>query len=171
MQKVKLDSIDRKILSELQANGRITNVELAKRVDISAPPCLRRVRALEDANLIRGYHADLDPKGLGFEVSCFVQIRLAHQADSELRAFEAKVQTWPLVRECHLLQGDYDYLLKCVARDLDDFQKFLTEDVLPAANVDNVKTSIVVRTAKDEPGVPVEEPADADIAERIEDAH
>ncbi len=155
MPKVKLDAIDRKILAELQANGRITNVELAKRVDISAPPCLRRVRALEEAGLIRGYHAKLDPKALGYQVTVFAQVGLAHHADADLRAFEAMARAWDIVRECHLLQGDYDFLLKCVAEDLDHFQSFLTGDLTAAPNVDRVKTSIAVRAGKDDPGVPM----------------
>ncbi len=155
MQKVKLDAIDQKILAELQANGRITNVELARRVDISAPPCLRRVRALEEAGLIRGYHADLDARGLGYQVTVYVQVGLARHAEADLRAFEQLVGDWPLVRECHLLQGDYDFLLKCVARDLEDFQSFLTDALTASPNVDKVKTSIVVRSGKRLPGVPM----------------
>ncbi len=156
MQKVKLDAIDHKILTELQDDGRITNVELAKRVDISAPPCLRRVRALEEAGLIKGYHADLDAKGLGFQVTVYVQVGLAHHADTDLKAFEAQAQGWPMVRECHLLQGDYDFLLKCVARDLEAFQSFLTDQLGASPNVEKTRTSIAIRSAKRLPGVPLE---------------
>lgn len=170
MQKVKLDAIDLKILAELQANGRITNVELAKRVDISAPPCLRRVRALEEAGLIRGYHADLDPKLLGYQVTIFVQVGLAHHADSDLRAFEAMVRGWPIVRECFMLQGDYDFLLKCVARDLEEFQAFLTEDLTAAPLVDRTRTAISIRESKREPGVPLGEagPAPTTFGSRLD---
>lgn len=150
----KLDSIDRQILAELQADGRMTNVELASRVGISAPPCLRRVRALEEAGYIRGYHADVNPKKLGFEVEVFAMVGLQSQAEVDLSKFEAKCRAWPLVRECHMLNGEVDFLLKCVAPDLSTFQRFLTEELTSADNVVSVKTSLVIRGAKDEPGVP-----------------
>jgi len=150
----KLDDIDRMILAELQADGRMTNVELAKRVGISAPPCLRRVRTLEEAGFIRGYHADVDPRELGFEVQVFAMVGLVSQAEVDLSAFEDKCQGWPLVRECHMLNGEVDFVLKCVAPDLRSFQRFLTEELTSAPNVASVKTSLVIRGAKDEPGVP-----------------
>jgi DNA-binding Lrp family transcriptional regulator len=150
----KLDPIDRMILAELQADGRMTNVELAKRVGISAPPCLRRVRGLEEQGFIRGYHADVDPRELGFEVQVFAMVGLVSQAEVDLSAFEAKCESWPLVRECHMLNGEVDFILKCVAPDLSTFQRFLTEDLTAADNVASVKTSLVIRGAKDEPGVP-----------------
>jgi DNA-binding Lrp family transcriptional regulator len=150
----KLDPIDRHILAELQADGRMTNVELAKRVGISAPPCLRRVRTLEEAGYVRGYHADVDPRELGFEVQVFAMVRLQSQAEADLSAFEARCRAWPLVRECHMLNGEIDFILKCVAPDLSSFQSFLTGELLKAENVANVKTSLVIRCAKDEPGVP-----------------
>ncbi len=150
----KLDEIDRMILAELQADGRMTNVELAKRVGISAPPCLRRVRTLEEQGFIRGYHADVDPRELGFEVQVFAMVGLVSQAESDLSAFESRCKGWPLVRECHMLNGEVDFILKCVAPDLRSFQTFLTEDLTSAENVASVKTSLVIRGAKDEPGVP-----------------
>ncbi|MDJ0822275.1 MAG: Lrp/AsnC family transcriptional regulator [Paracoccaceae bacterium] len=152
----RLDPIDRKILSELQADGRMTNVELAKRVGISAPPCLRRVRALEEQGFIRGYHADVDPRELGFEVQVFAMVGLQSQAETDLRAFEDRCRAWPLVRECHMLNGEVDFILKCVAPDLSTFQTFLTSELLTAPNVGSVKTSLVIRGAKDDPGVPFE---------------
>ncbi len=152
----RLDPIDRKILAELQADGRMTNVELAKRVGISAPPCLRRVRALEEQGFIRGYHADVDARELGFEVQVFVSVGLQSQAESDLRAFETRCLSWPLVRECHMLNGEVDFILKCVAPDLGSFQNFLTGQLTAAENVASVKTSLVIRGAKDEPGVPFE---------------
>jgi len=152
----KLDPIDRMILAELQADGRMTNVELARRVGISAPPCLRRVRTLEESGYIRGYHADVDARALGFEVQVFVMVGLQSQAEVDLSAFEAKCQGWPLVRECHMLNGEVDFILKCVAPDLSTFQSFLTEDLTSADNVASVKTSLVIRGTKDDPGVPFE---------------
>jgi DNA-binding Lrp family transcriptional regulator len=150
----RLDEIDRRILAELQADGRMTNVELASRVGISAPPCLRRVRALEEAGFIRGYHAVVDPHELGFEVQVFAMVRLQRQAEADLSAFEDRCRAWPLVRECHMLNGEVDFILKCTAPDLRTFQSFLTEELTAAPNVATVKTSLVIRGAKDEPGIP-----------------
>ncbi len=150
----RLDHIDRLILAELQSDGRMTNVELAKRVGISAPPCLRRVRTLEEEGYIRGYHADVDARHLGFEVQVFAMVGLQSQAEADLTAFEEKCRNWPLVRECHMLNGEVDFILKCVAPDLSTFQSFLTEELTSADNVASVKTSLVIRGAKDEPGVP-----------------
>ena len=149
-----LDAIDRKILAQLQEDGRMTNVELARRVGISAPPCLRRVRALEEAGFIRGYHADLDPRRLGFEVLVFAMVRLERQAEADLAAFEARCGGWPFVRECHMLNGEIDFVLKCVAPDLSAFQAFLTGELTAAENVASVRTSLVIRAAKALPGVP-----------------
>jgi DNA-binding Lrp family transcriptional regulator len=150
----RLDPIDRKILAELQADGRMTNVELAKRVGISAPPCLRRVRTLEEAGFIQGYHARVDSRELGFEVQVFAMVGLQSQAEADLSAFEQRCRDWPLVRECHMLNGEVDFILKCVAPDLSTFQSFLTEQLTAADNVASVKTSLVIRNAKDDPGVP-----------------
>lgn len=150
----KLDDIDRRILAELQADGRMTNVELARRVGISAPPCLRRVRTLEEQGYIRGYHAVIDARELGFEVQVFAMVGLDNQSEAALSAFEAKCRAWPLVRECHMLNGEIDFILKCVAPDLSTFQNFLTEQLLRAEHVASVKTSLVIRGAKDQPGVP-----------------
>ncbi|MEX1663408.1 Lrp/AsnC family transcriptional regulator [uncultured Thioclava sp.] len=154
MPTTRLDDIDRKILAELQGDGRMTNVELAKRVGISAPPCLRRVRTLEEAGYIQGYHADVNPRELGFEVQVFAMVRLQSQAEADLSAFEARCRDWPLVRECHMLNGEIDFVLKCVAPDLSSFQSFLTGQLTAADNVASVKTSLVIRCAKDDPGVP-----------------
>ncbi|PCH73774.1 MAG: AsnC family transcriptional regulator [Rhodobacteraceae bacterium] len=150
----RLDPIDRKILSELQGDGRMTNVELARRVGISAPPCLRRVRSLEESGLIRGYHADVNARELGFEVQVFAMVGLDSQAENELTAFEDRCRSWPLVRECHMLNGEVDFILKCVAPDLSSFQSFLTGELLSTPNVASVKTSLVIRGAKGDPGVP-----------------
>jgi len=123
MNRVKLDHIDRNILHDLQDEGRITNVDLARRVGISAPPCLRRMRALEEAGYIRGYHAELDPMSLGFNVTVFAQVGLDSQAEPDLVAFETLVRGWPEVRECHMLAGETDFLLKIVAEDWETYQR------------------------------------------------
>ena len=151
----RLDAIDRKILRELQKNGRITNVELSKRVGISAPPCLRRVRTLEKAGIIRGYRALLDEKKLGFEVTVFAMVHLVSQAETDLVAFEKRVRALPLVRETWMLSGEVDFILKCVAPDLPTFQKFVSE-LTATPNVRNVKTALTLRQSKDEAAVPME---------------
>ncbi len=156
MRGVKLDRIDRRILRDLQDSGRMTNVELAQRAEISAPPCLRRVRALEEAGVIRGYHAELNPTALGFNVTVFAQVGLSSQAEHDLKAFEDLVNSWPQVRECHMLAGETDFLLKIVAEDWDAYQKFLTTKLTTAPNVSHVKSALAIRTAKLLPGVPVE---------------
>lgn len=151
----KLDEIDRHILELLQEDGRMTNVEIASKVGISAPPCLRRIRALENAGLLLGYHAVVNSKALGFDVNVFAMVGLHSQAEVDLQAFETKCQEWDYVRECHMLNGEIDFVLKCVAPDLSSFQTFLTEKLTSAENVESVKTSLVIRCAKDVPGVPI----------------
>src|SRR5665213_266635 len=155
----KLDAIDMLILSGLQANGRITNVELSRRAKITAPPCLRRMRALEKAGYVKGYHADLNGKALGFQVAGFVFVGLASQKDADLKHFEERVRSWPEVRESHMLSGEVDFLLKCVARDLSHFQDFVTETVTAERNVASVKSSLAIHPTKIEPGVPIDAPA------------
>ena len=150
-----LDEIDLKILSEIQADGRITNVELAKRVGISPPPCLRRVRTLEEDGYIQGYRGLLDPRRLGFDVTVFASVHLASQAEADLKSFEELIAGWPEVRECHMLAGEADFLLKIVAETWDEYQKFLTTRLTSALNVSHVKSMMVFRTARQMPGVPI----------------
>lgn len=151
----RLDSIDLAILRELQADGSITNVELARRVGLSAPPCLRRVRALEESGIIRGYRALLDPKPLGLEVVCFAMVQLQSQKQSDLAAFQATMKEWPSVRECWTLSGDIDFILKCVAPNLGAFQSFVGE-LTALSNVRNVRTALSLEQIKDEPLVPMD---------------
>ena len=151
-----IDTVDRVILHHLQNEGRITNVELAERAGLTAPPCLRRVRALEEAGAIRGYHADLDPESLGYSITVFAMVSLKSQAEADLRAFEEHIAALPQVRECHMLNGEIDFILKVVAHDLQEFQRFLTSQLTPAPNVASVKTSLTIRTSKALPGVPVD---------------
>lgn len=152
-----LDDTDYRILHELQMNGRITNVELAKRIGISAPPCLRRVRALEDAGVIRGYHALLEEKMLGYELIAFAFVGLHSQAEHDLVAFEDRVASWDIVRECYMLSGEIDFVLRCVAPNLSAFQTFIIHDLTSAENVDSVKTSLTIRRSKFQPGVALPE--------------
>ncbi len=153
--RAKLDRIDRHILADLQADGRMTNVDLAERAGISAPPCLRRVRALEKADVIRGYHASISPEALGYTVAVFALVGLNSQAEADLKAFEDLMESWDTVRECHMLAGEADFLVKIVAEDWDHYQKFLTTRLTSAPNVSHVKSLMVFRTAKHQPGVPI----------------
>jgi DNA-binding Lrp family transcriptional regulator len=155
MARHRLDDIDRQILAELQANGRMTNVELAGRIGITAPPCLRRVRVLERSGYIKGYHAELDAQALGYQVAAYAFVGLASQAEHDLRAFEQQAGSWPHVRSCHMLSGDTDFVLLCVAKNLPEFQDFITRDLTSAKNVASVKTALVIRTSKFECGIPI----------------
>ncbi len=152
---LRLDATDRRILKELIADGALTNVALASRVGLSAPPCLRRVRALEQAGVITGYTALVDEKMLGFELTAFALVGLHSQAEPDLRAFENRVLGWPVVREAYMLAGESDYILKCVAPDLPSFQDFVLNQLTAAPNVSSVKTSLAIRRAKLAPGVPI----------------
>lgn len=152
---VRLDAIDWRILKELMADGRITNLALSRRVGLSPPPCLRRVRALEKAGLIAGYTVLLDEPALGFELTAYAMVGLHNQAEGDLAAFENRVLGWPLVREAHMMAGETDYILKCVAPGLAAFQSFVLDDLTAAPNVASVKTALAIRRAKREPGVPV----------------
>jgi len=155
MRRLKLDKIDLRILHDLQADGRMTNVELAKNAGISAPPCLRRVRALEEAGFIRGYHADLNAEALGYGVTGFAQVGLTSQAESDLVAFEELVTQWPQVRECYMLAGETDFLLRIVATDWDSYNRFLTSKLTAAPNVSHVKSALAIRASKHAVGVPI----------------
>ena len=156
MRRARLDATDWLILRELLADGRITNVELARKVGISAPPCLRRVRALEEAGIVRGFTAILNDKVLGFDVTAFAMIRLHRQAEADLIAFEEHAQSSPIVRDCYMLSGEIDFMLKCVAPDLGAFQEFIIHELTAAPNVASVKTSLVIRASKHAAGVPLE---------------
>ena len=155
MRRIKLDKTDRRILRDLQADGRISNVDLARHVGISAPPFLRRVRALVEAGFIRGYHAEVNPEALGFGVTVFAQVGLASQAEPDLKSFEALTATWPEVREAYMLAGETDFILKIVASDWDSYQRFLTTRLTAAPNVAHVRSSLAIRVSKSEPGVPI----------------
>ena len=150
----KLDPIDRKILAELQADGRMTNVELASGWAFRRRPacaaCARWKRPATSAATM----PTSSPRELGFEVQVFAMVRLHSQAEADLSAFEQRCRDWPLVRECHMLNGEIDFILKCVAPDLSTFQSFLTEQLTSADNVASVKTSLVIRCAKDSRACP-----------------
>jgi DNA-binding Lrp family transcriptional regulator len=149
-----IDAIDRRIIAELQQDGRMTNVELARRAGISAPPCLRRVRRLEEAGIVRGYHADTDPQRLGWDVTFFAVVGLESQREAALTAFEAAVGAWPEVRECHMIRGGGDFLLRLVARDTAQ-ENELTRKLTEAPNVARVQTLQTIRTSRSLAGVPI----------------
>ncbi len=157
----RLDSIDWAILKELQNDGSITNVELARRVGLSAPPFLRRVRTLESAGIIKAYRAMLDPKALGYEIVCFAMVQLDAQGQKELGAFQERVKGWSAVRECWILSGDIDFILKCVAPNLGSFQGLVSE-LTSLPNVRNVRTALTLDLIKDEPLVPIDDVAEAE---------
>ena len=159
--KHKLDDIDRQILRDLQQDGRMSNVDLAARIGISAPPCLRRVKALEETGVIRGYHADINPTVLDYNVTVFALVGLANHSDQDLHGFSALANSWPMVREAYMMTGEFDFMLKVVAKDWDHYQKFLIDTVTAAPNVAHVKSSLTIRCVKALPGVPVDEPAEA----------
>ena len=159
MQRVRLDRIDLHILADLQDQGRMTNVDLAKRAGISAPPCLRRVRALEDEGYIRGYHAELDPETLGYREMFFALVGLDSQSQDVLSGFEAAVADWSEIRECHMIRGGGDFLLKVVARDK-SHRDALTMGLTETAHVARVQTLETIRTSKDQPGCPVQAEGD-----------
>lgn len=145
-----LDQTDWKILKILQDDGRITNVELARRVGISAPPCLRRVKRLEESGIIRSYRALLDAKALGHQVVGFCLVGLQHQTEAGIKEFAARVKDWPMVRRAWTMSGETDFLLHCVAPGLTEFQDFVIETLTAAPNVDTVRTALTIRQVKDE---------------------
>ena len=155
MRTMKLDRINKKILSDLQNNGRLSNVELAANAGISPPPCLRRLRMLEEEGYIRGYFADLEPNMLGYEAEYFALVGLESQALDRLKAFEATVSSWPEVRECHMIRGGGDFLLRVVARN-NSHENTLTQRLTSTKDVLRVTTFPVVQTAKRLPGVPIQ---------------
>lgn len=154
MKAVDLDVIDHRILAELQQNGRMTNVELARRVGISAPPCLRRVRRLEELGIIQGYHASIAAVTLGWSISFYVLVGLDSQKSSVLEGFETHVAQWPETRECHMIRGGEDFLLRVMARDA-DHQNRLTRDLIEVPHVVRVQTFQTIRTSCDRAGVPL----------------
>jgi DNA-binding Lrp family transcriptional regulator len=155
--RAELDAIDWKILRELQNDGRMTNVELSRRVGISAPPCLRRVKRLEDIGVIRGYRALLNGPALGMDVVAFCLVGLKHQSDAELKGFAELTRGWPVVREAWMVSGESDFMLHCVATDLTTFQTFVIETLTSAPNVETVRTALTIRKVKDEGLVAMDE--------------
>ncbi len=156
MRRVKLDKIDLRILKDLQENGRITNARLARNAGISAPPCLRRVKALEESGYIKGYSAEVDCGMLGYNVTVWAMVTLKSQNDSDLKEFEQWISKWDSIRECYMISGEIDFLLKILARDWDSYQQFLTDHLTSAPHVGKVKSSLAIRPTKMKAGAPIQ---------------
>ena len=150
-----LDRIDKSILVSLQRNGRVSNVNLAEAVGLSEAACLRRVRALERAGYITGYAARVNASKLGLGSNVFVEITLHQEQQRDLQAFEAAVACVPEVMECYLLTGQYDYLLRVVVRDLEDFERIHRESITSLPGVSRVQTSFALRAVKKETSLPI----------------
>tara|TARA_B100000745_G_C20092415_1_gene373461 strand:+ start:406 stop:879 length:474 start_codon:yes stop_codon:yes gene_type:complete len=157
MARHKLDKIDRTILRDLQANGRITNVELAKNAGISAPPCLRRVRALEELGYIQNYYTELNANMLGYGVSVFASVALRDNNELAMKNFLDAAENMEYVRECYMVSGDKDFMIKIVAPDWDAYQRFVTEELLKMDEVHTLKSSLIMKRMFKKPGVPIEE--------------
>jgi Lrp/AsnC family transcriptional regulator, leucine-responsive regulatory protein len=150
-----LDEIDRRILTSLQRDGRLTNQELAGQVGISPSPCWRRVRALEAAGVIKAYAALVDPGALGLHVSVFTQVSLDRQQEKSLQVFEAAVAEWPEIMECYLMTGDADYLLRVVVPNLSVYEQFLMQKLTRIPGIASIKSSFALRTVKYRTDLPI----------------
>ncbi len=150
-----IDTIDLQILAALQADGRASNIKIATTANLTAPPTLRRTKTLEENGIIRGYYAVLDGRKLGYNVTAFLQVRLAAQGGTHIQKFEAAMRGFAPVRECYALSGHRDFLLKGVFRDLTASQYFVTDVLLKMDNVEAVTTSHCVHVTKDVPDVPL----------------
>ena len=152
-----LDRIDRRILDTLQESARLSNADLARTVGLSPSPCLRRVRELEEAGVVRRYVALLDPKRVGWPVSVFVQVTLERQAEQALERFEATVGARPEVMECYLMTGDADYLLRVVAGSIEAYERFLIDVLTRVPGVASIKSSFALKQVKYSTALPLDE--------------
>jgi Lrp/AsnC family leucine-responsive transcriptional regulator len=151
-----LDALDRKILRALQRQGRASNIDLAAEVHLSAPQCFRRVRALEERGVIRGYHAAVDPAAVGLEVTAYVSLNIESAAFARVRAIEAEIRSYEQILECHSVSGDSDYLLKVVARDLKALSLFLTDRLMQIDGVADVRSMICLEEIKPPSALPTD---------------
>jgi len=140
-----LDRIDYRILHHLQNDGRLTNLELAERVGLSPSPCLRRVRALEEAGILIRYVGIVDAKAVGLPISAFINVSLRSQEVGALDAFQAAVKSFPEVMECYLMTGNSDYLLRVVVPDLESYERFLAEKLTRIPGIANIQTSFALK--------------------------
>ena len=150
-----LDEIDLKILAELQANARMRNIELAEKVALSASPCLRRVRRLEELGVIKGYAALVDQQAVDLPVNVFIQVTLEKQIEPALESFERRIRQWPEVMECYLMTGDADYHLRVVAMDLAQYERFLMEKLTRVPGVASIKSSFSLKQVSYRTALPV----------------
>lgn len=148
MAKFELDAIDRRIIAALQADGRMTVQQLAAQVGLSASPCARRVRLLEQAGVIKGYAAVIDQAQIGLPISAFASIKLARQHEEDLDSFASAVSRWPEVVDCYLMTGQRDYLMRIVVRDLEAYERFLKEKLTRLSNVASIETSFALGQVK-----------------------
>ena len=151
-----LDAIDRRILRELQADARISNVDLAARIHLSAPQCLRRVRALEESGVLRGTHADVDAEALGFGVTAYVSVSIGGDDFGRVRGIEGEMRAFPQILECWAVSGADDYLLKVVAPDLKGLSAFLTDRLMQVEGIDDVRSMICLEEIKAASPLPVD---------------
>jgi DNA-binding Lrp family transcriptional regulator len=156
MPQARLDALDRKLLAALQTDGRATNVELSARVHLSAPQCFRRVRALEEGGVIRGYRAQVPPEALGLGVTAYVSLNIDGEQFGRVREIETSIRDFAQILECHTVSGDYDYLLKVVARDLKSLSQFLTDQLMQVKGVDDVRSMICLEEVKASAPLPVD---------------
>lgn len=145
MLKQSLDATDRRILTTLQGDARRRNVDLAEAVGLSPSPCLRRVKALEEAGIIRGYATLVDPDAVGLPVSVFIQVTLEKQVETSLENFETAIAAWPEVMECYLMTGDADYHLRVVCADLAAYERFLMDKLTRVEGVAAIKSSFALK--------------------------
>lgn len=143
-----IDAKDRQIIRELQRDGRLTNQDLAERVNLSPSPCLRRVRLLEEAHVITGYSADVDPRACGLAITAFIRITLARHDREAVKSFEAKVRDIPDILDCYLLTGEADYLLRVLVADLGAYEEFVRNRLHAIPGVASITTSLVYGTVK-----------------------
>jgi len=139
------DSIDKQILSLLEQNARVSNAELAEKVNLSPTPCLRRLRKLEDSGLIRGYGAVLNEKALGLHASALVFVNLDKNTKENAERFEAALKLLPEVMECFLVAGRHDYVLRVVTRDLDDYERFIKERLAVLEKIADLESIIILK--------------------------
>lgn len=151
-----LDRLDKRILFELQRNGRISYVELADRIGLSATPCMERVKRLEKDGYIDGYYARLNPQKLGYHMLVFVEISLSYQSPDAFQKFNQAVELLPYILECHLVSGDADYLIKARINDMSEYRALLGDMLLTLPGVKNSKSYIVMEEVKESALLPVE---------------
>ncbi len=152
----KLDAADWKILAALQADARISNVDLARKVNLTPSPCLARVRELERKGLIERYVTLLDPKALGLTLSVFIQVRLEKQVERSLERFEQAMSERPEVMECYLMTGASDYLLRVVVTDMQALERFIVDFLSRIPGIGNIQSSFALKQVKYQTALPLE---------------